>query len=190
MARKLICGVGFRGNSVNSTDSKISNAEFPFYRKWKDMIYRCYSEKEKERNPCYEDCKVCEEWLNFDSFKSWMQSQDWQGNQLDKDILLAGNKIYSPEACCFVSGAVNKFLTDSKRSRGEFKIGCYYDKKLRAFRARCSNPFSNKLESLGLFECDTSAHLAWKKRKHELACQLADLQTDQRVAAALRVRYL
>ena len=33
------------------------------------------------------------------------------------------------------------------------------------------------------------AHEAWKARKHEHACKLADIQSDVRVAKVLRTRY-
>ena len=191
MSKKLVCGIG-----INDADYKV---EFlvegkkqicPIYRKWRNMIHRCYSIKAKERDRCYRDVSVCKEWLTFSNFKSWMESQDWQGKELDKDLLIKGNKVYSPEACIFIDRIVNVFMTDSALSRGCHLIGCYFDKQLLRFRSRCSNPFSKKLESLGLYNSELDAHQAWRKRKHELACQLAELQKDSRIADALRVRYL
>jgi hypothetical protein len=190
MAKNLICDIG-----VNDADYSVEfrsgskKVICPIYRKWRDMIHRCYSKKAKERDQCYKDVSVCNEWLKFSNFKAWMQQQDWEGKELDKDLLVDGNKVYSPESCVFVDRVINVFLTDSALSRGSYLIGCYFDKQLLKFRARCSNPFSKKLESLGLYGSELDAHLAWKKRKHELACQLADLQTDERVAKALRYRY-
>jgi hypothetical protein len=162
----------------------------PFYRTWQNMLERCYSDKFKERQPTYRGCSVHPDWLVFSAFKKWMLSKDWQGKQLDKDILFVGNKVYSPETCVFVSAAINKFLTDRVNHRGEFPIGVSYDKARGKFQTHCSNPFTKKYEHLGRFTCPDLAHEAWRKRKRELALQLADLQTDQRVAAALRVRYL
>lgn len=188
---KFVYGAGINdADYVVEKRSKNGRVKCNFYIKWKEMIRRCYSEKEKLRKPYYEDCTLCADWLVFSNFKKWMETQNWQGKQIDKDLLVVGNKIYSPETCCFVDGTTNKFTTDSNASRGKFKIGCYYDNQLKSFRARCSNPFTKKMEHLGLFDNELTAHLAWKKRKHELACQLADLQTDERVAAALRTRYL
>ena len=65
---------------------------------------------------------------------------------------------------------------------------CFH-KRVKKFSATIGNPFTKKQEHLGYFTCPNEAHQAWKKRKHELACQLADIQTDQRVAEALRIRY-
>ena len=123
------------------------------------------------------------------SFRAWMMQQDWEGKQLDKDILVPGNKMYSPDTCVFVGGVVNGFLTDSAAARGEWPLGVHWHERKQKFQSMCCNPFTKKQETLGLFHCPNKAHLAWKARKHELACQLADLQTDERVAEALRTRY-
>ena len=118
-----------------------------------------------------------------------MKKQDWQGNQLDKDMVLEGNKVYSAETCVFVSPTVNSFTIDCGASRGEWLIGVYWDKQAEKFRAMCSNPFTKKRECLGRFTCEQEAHQAWLKRKLELAHELADIQTDHRVAKALIERY-
>lgn len=162
----------------------------PFYVTWTSMLKRCYSKKYQEKRPTYIGCSVCEEWLLFSNFKAWMTEQNWQGNELDKDIIKSGNKIYSPDTCVFVSSVTNSFLLDSAASRGEFLIGVCLDKRAGKCKAQCSNPFTREKEFLGYFDCPNLAHEAWRKRKYEFACQLADLQTDQRVASALRVRYL
>ena len=122
-------------------------------------------------------------------FRAWMETQDWEGKQLDKDILFQGNKEYSPSTCVFVDGIVNNFLLDSAAIRGDWPIGVCWNERDQKFQSNCCNPFTKKREHLGLFHCPNQAHLAWKKRKHELACQLADVQTDERVAEALRARY-
>lgn len=154
------------------------------------MIGRCYGANIQAKNPTYIGCSVCEEWLVFSNFKQWMEKQDWKSKQLDKDLLLVGNKVYSPYTCVFVDSVTNKFTIDSGAARGEWPIGVCFHKHTGKFEAQCKNPFTGKNEHLGLFACPEQAHLAWKRRKHELALRLAGLQTDQRVAYALRTRYL
>lgn len=186
---KLIQGVG-----VNDADYEIGSIvngkrkQCPYYTKWQSMIVRCYSLKYQMEYPTYQGCTVCDEWLTFSNFKAWMETQDWRGKHLDKDLLVQGNKVYSPETCVFVDSMVNLFTIDSAATRGNYPLGVYLH-ECGKYRARCSNPFTKRGECLGLFICPNQAHVAWKKRKHELACQLADLQTDERVAKALRVRY-
>lgn len=161
----------------------------PFYRLWKSMLERSYSEKVKANNPTYKDCIVCDEWLTFSSFRDWVEQQDWEGKHLDKDLLVPGNKVYSPETCVFVSRQVNTFLTDCGAARGEYKIGVCWDKSSRKFQSRCNNPFTGKQEHLGLFTCEQEAHEAWLAKKLEFAIALAAIQSDERVAKALIDRY-
>jgi len=119
-----------------------------------------------------------------------MELQDWEGKELDKDILLVGNKIYSPETCRFVDHIVNSFIEDRSASRGDFMIGVSFMKRHKKFLAQCRNPFSKKGECIGRFDDEISAHNAWKRKKHEHALRLASMQKDSDVAFALSVRYL
>ena len=160
-----------------------------YYKAWDNMLKRCYYIKTQELRTTYKGCTVSEEWLTFSNFKAWMEKQDWEGKQLDKDLLFEGNKIYRPETCVFVTGAVNSFTTDSGATRGEWLIGVYWHKPSEKFLAKCSNPLSGEREYLGLFTCEQEAHEAWLKRKLEIAHELAAIQTDPRVAKALIDRY-
>lgn len=193
---KLICGVG-----VNDSDYTLHKFEIiggkqkriwicPFYQAWKDLLTRCYSPHFHERRPTYIGCSVAEEWITFSAFKSWMEAQEWVGKSLDKDLLIPGNKIYGPDKCVFVSRALNNFLGDCGRARGEFPIGVSWHKRTSTFRADCNNPFTKKSEFIGHYDCPNKAHADWRSRKHQHACRYAELQTDQRIAEALRTRYL
>jgi len=161
----------------------------PFYQAWKNMLTRSYSEKFKLIQPTYRDVSVCKEWHLFSNFKKWMTTQDWEGKQLDKDLLSPGTKEYSPTACVFVSRQVNMFLIDRGAARGEYKIGVCWDKDRSKFIAGCSNPISGKKENLGRFATEDAAHQAWLDRKLDHAYALAALQEDERVAKALIDRY-
>lgn len=161
----------------------------PFYRTWKSMIDRCYSAKRQTKRPTYAGCTVVPEWHSFSAFREWMVDQSWDGMQLDKDILDPGNRVYSPDTCVFVSSQINSFMLDCSASQGEWPVGVSWSKRANKFRAMCSNPFSGRHEIIGCFTCPDAAHEAWRKRKHEHACRYADMQTDQRIAQALRIRY-
>lgn len=188
---KLVQGVGI--NDADYPVYKYENGKVVwqclYYQTWKNMIVRAYSDKYKHRHPTYQGVTVCEEWHSFMRFRAWMEKQDWECKELDKDILVQRNKEYSPTTCVFVDGTVNLFLTDSAAARGEWPIGVHWNERAQKFHSRCRNPLTKKQEHLGYFHCQQEAHLVWKKRKHELACQLADIQADQRVAEALRTRY-
>lgn len=118
-----------------------------------------------------------------------METQDWEGMSLDKDILVSSNKIYAPDRCVFITRITNSFVVECNSVRGEFPIGVYWCKKASKYAAQCRNPFTRKREGLGYYDDIVTAHYAWLARKLELAKLLAAEQKDTRVAAALIARY-
>ena len=160
-----------------------------YYAAWKNMLKRCYSKKFLESNPSYIGTSVCSEWLSATAFKKWMEKQDWSGKCLDKDIVVPGSKLYSPETCAFVLTATNLFVTARDACRGEYPIGVCLYKRTDKYQAQCKNPFTGKKESLGYFSTPEDAHEAWRKRKHELAQLVAATEADPRVVEALKKRY-
>ncbi len=182
------------GNGINDADYKVRvNGKLcPYYKKWLNMLCRCYDDTYAERNTSYTDCIVCPEWLTFSNFSGWVDGQpnkDWQSSCLDKDLFLKSSKIYSPETCVFVDNKVNSFIVTRKGMRGEYLIGVDYHTLGNKFNSRCNDPFKVNKPYLGLFKTELEAHKAWQAKKHEYACQLAELQEDPRVAEALRQRY-
>lgn len=189
--RDLVFGAGINDSEHKTNYSEDGKVKYcSIYLTWRGMIKRCYDKKWHLNKPSYKGCLVCNEWLTFSNFKRWMQSQNWKGNELDKDLLVNGNKVYSPDTCTFVSKLTNSFILDRSAGRGVLPIGVDFYVSSGKFRSQCSNPFNKKHEHLGYFTCQDQAHQAWRSRKHELACQLADMQSDSRVAEALRKRYL
>lgn len=198
--RKLVCGIGI--NDANYVVNKWETVGYvngkrkrklvwvcPFYQVWKSMLVRCYSKKYQEKYPTYKGCSVSKDWLTFSNFKSWAETQDFEGKHLDKDLLFEGNKVYSPDTCVFVTPMVNLFTLDSGTERGERLLGVCWHKKAEKFQAQCRNLFTKKREYLGLFTSEQEAHQVWLKRKFKLAHELAAIQTDERVAKALIARY-
>lgn len=190
--KSLVYGVGINDAdySVNKTD-KITGkvTRCPFYSTWANMLKRCYNSKYQETRQKYKDCFVCEDWIRFSNFKAWMEQQPWKGKHLDKDLLVRGNLVYSPETCIFISPKVNSFLLESDSSRGKHPIGVSWNKNAELFMAYCRNVFSNKREFLGYFKDANLAHQAWLSKKRQLACRLAEEQDDERVSTALIERY-
>lgn len=184
---KLVFGVG-----VNDADYTVSpridgvQIRCPFYAAWTNMLNRCYGKSYHKKQKTYIGCTVCPEWLVFSKFKSWMEAQDWKGKELDKDILEPGNRVYSPEKCIFVSAAINAFVSVNGCDKGEWPVGVYWNSRDKKFTAQCNNPITKVREGVGYHNDPSSAYLAWKKRKHEIACELADQQSDKRLADALR----
>lgn len=192
---KLVHGVGI--NNADYETQKFFTLEgkkkliwiCPFYLKWKAMLGRCYSEKYKQNKPTYSGCSVIPEWHYFMNFRAWMETQEWEGKQLDKDILLPSNKEYGPDTCVFVDLKTNSFLNEKQNARGQWPIGLYFDKKRGKFKSQCKDIITGKEKFLGYYDDPQSAHKAWLTFKLEQAYILAAEQTDPRVAAALIDRY-
>lgn len=185
--RRLIQGVG-----VNDADYQVYKCRrvegkmirdwtCPYYSRWVDMVKRCYSESFKQKYPTYKDCTMHEDWLYFSNFKAWMETQDWEGKQLDKDLLERGNKHYSPMHCIFIHSRINCFIRDSSNYKSKYPTGVSLSKK--KYSASCCNPFTGKSDYLGVYDTPEEAHLAWRIRKRELANQLVNSEyvTDDRV---------
>lgn len=160
----------------------------PYYVTWSHMLNRCYGVGRNSYHRSYNECCVFEGWHLFSEFQSWMSDQDWVDKSIDKDLLLPGNKVYSPDTCVFISNDLNKFLIDQPRNRRGL-AGCTWVERRQKYQSQCWNPFSRKREFLGHFDTEVEAHVAWRKRKHKFACMYADMQIDPRIENALRSRY-
>lgn len=134
--RNLVYGVGI--NDYPFSIKKNGRVRYS-YAKWKSILQRCYDAKFKLTHPSYKDCKVCNEWLFFSNFKKWFDENYIEGYDLDKDILVSGNNIYSPQTCCFVPHHINtlirKFNYKGKylptgisfdKIRNQYKVGGYF----------------------------------------------------------------
>ena len=183
--RGLIYGVG-----VNDADYVVfrpvdgKTSWCPYFTVWRNMLKRCYSKEYQQAKSSYKGCRVAKEWHSFMRFRAWMLTQDWEGNQLDKDIVGDG-KLYSPETCVFIPQALNSFTIDSAASRGAWPIGVSLDKG--KFQADIS--FNGKRKKLGRFNTALEAHLAWAQAKAALAINWIARMTDQRIKDGLQ-RYI
>ena len=144
----------------------------PYYQVWMSMLTRCYCEKYQQKRPTYTKCLVIKEWLVFSVFKKWMKAQNWQGMDLDKDIKIIGNDIYSPETCVFVSRQVNSLLNDCGSARGEWPIGVIFCKRSKKFLSSCCKNGKNK--HIGYFSNPEEASAAYKKYKYKVILETAN----------------
>jgi hypothetical protein len=182
---------------INDAGYVVTNCTY--YKRWFRMLSRCYSKKLHDRSPTYKDCTVCKSWRTFSNFKAWMEQQDWVGKELDKDLLVKGNKIYSPSTCVFINKRTNMFLTDGgvlNRRKRVYLQGVKFESRSKKYLSYCNNPFVGKSEKgrirqelLGKFDTEIEAHNAWRLKKYEHACALAELEENPLVKNALRLRF-
>ena len=159
----------------NKTHEMINGKSTPTkpYYIWHHMLHRSYSENCHRRCPSYIGCSVCEEWHDFDNFREWFIENHKEGYHLDKDLLQQGNKVYSPSTCVFLPPRINTLLIECNRSRGDYPIGVYYDKRYKKFKAQCNNGKGKKVH-LGCFDNPTDAHQAYKTYKYALIRKIAE----------------
>ena len=159
-----VFGIGVLGTKYQA---KINGVQTKEYTLWCDMLKRCYSDAYKKKQPTYEGCEVSDKFKSYEYFYEWCHKQigfDNQGWQLDKDLLVKGNKVYSESTCVFIPAEINSLLTKSTASRGERLIGVCWPKTANAFVARV-NKNKGKSEWLGYFKTEIEAFNAYKQAK-------------------------
>lgn len=159
--KRTVLGVGYKGYGNNPM--YIGNSSTTEYRCWYNMMNRCYSEKQKAITPTYQESLVDESWHNFQNFANWYKGykRKEKGYQLDKDLLVKGNKVYSPENCCLIPSEVNKLIVVSKRSSA--MLGTWFDESRGLWRSSLSK--NSKVVTIGWFETELEAHLEYVKQK-------------------------
>lgn len=97
-------GIGFIG-----VGDRLPYHDKDRYNSWASMIARCYRTRLHEKYPTYEECQCVDGWLNFQNFCEFYDDDKFRkkGWNLDKDLLILGNKVYSPETCVFLPKALN-----------------------------------------------------------------------------------
>lgn len=183
---KLVYGVGVMdlpGKAAIKISGKWRDA--PAYGAWSSMLERAYCPKYQAQHPAYLGVTVCEEWLAFSNFKRWYDANHVEGWQLDKDLLIPGNRQYNPGGCIYIPQALNSFLNSSGRTRGKYPIGVHWDAEDKKFRATIR--VNGKSKSLGRFATAMEAHLCWWSKKFELASEYKDLcdSIDKRLFSGL-----
>ena len=182
-----VYSIGIVGTKYPITINGVKTKE---YTLWQNMLQRCYSTTLKKKHPTYIGCEVSDNFKSFEYFYEWCNKQigfGIEGWQLDKDLLVKGNKVYSESTCVFIPNEVNKILTKSTASRGEHLIGVCWCKTHKAFVAQV-NKNKGKRGLLGSFKTELEAFNAYKTAKEAFIKEQAEKwkgQIDERAYEAL-----
>lgn len=151
------------------------------YSVWRGMIDRCYNSNSKQYH-CYggRGVTVCEEWHNYSNFEKWYDTnfytlESGERVEIDKDILVDDNKIYSPTTCIFAPKQINTMFIDggsSKKKKNDLPIGVYYDKEKKKYRSEID--IKGKAKKLGTFNTPEEAEAVYLKAKSEYIKQMAE----------------
>lgn len=173
---KTVYGVGITGDESTTENGK----HIKEYVVWSSLLQRCYDVKFLKRYLTYEGCVVSENFKYFPYFKEWYLKQigsNKDGWELDKDILVKGNRLYSEDTCCFVPKEINLLFSKAHSENGELPIGVSYHNKGCRYKARISVNGSNNY--LGLFNTPEEAFQAYKRAKESYIKAVADKWKDQ-----------
>jgi hypothetical protein len=132
-------------------------------------------------HPTYVGCSVAEPWRRLSGFWEWAEPRWSPGLQLDKDILVPGNRVYGPETCCFVSQALNNLVKVPRAKRGTLPAGVVVRRGL--FQARCW--VGGKRKNLGSFGSPEEAHAVYVEFKVGQIREASGEQDDARIATGL-----
>jgi hypothetical protein len=168
---KSVFGVGYIGIGVHSpTDGKKATIA---YEHWRSMLLRCYCRNTQQTNPTYIGCTVSEDWHCFNTFAEWFYKNKFHtyGYQLDKDILVKGNKNYSAETCSLVPREINTLFNSREAARGIFSQGVRPYNNSGRFEAKVRQ--SGVYRPLGVFDTPEEASEAYKAGKEARVKEVA-----------------
>ena len=173
-----VFGVGVLGTKYLS---KIDGVKTKEYMLWSGMLKRCYSntnvcDASNNKYPTYIDCEVSNKFKSYEYFYEWCNKQigfGSEGWQLDKDLLIKGNKIYSEDSCVFLPQEINQILVKRTASRGEYLIGVHWHNASKAFVAQVGKS-KGKQEWLGVFKTEIEAFNTYKVAKEAFVKEQAN----------------
>lgn len=154
---------------------------------WHAMRQRCGVGGTKKPKSGYSDCSISENFLNFQYFAEWCQPQiayGREGYELDKDILVLNNRVYSENHCVFIPQELNSFLCVNSGPVSDLPKGV----------TRCKDKYMARLAAvgyLGVYATPEQASMVYQNaRNKELFKWLVRLQSgeflvDKKVITAL-----
>lgn len=165
-----IFGVAYMGEGKYSSGNDFKKSlTYSVYTK---VIKRCYDESFYEKHPTYRGCSTSSEWLCYNTFADWYETHEFYGlgYDLDKDLLVAGNKIYSAETCTMLPIEVNRAISGNPNNETGFH-GIV--KSNNRYKARCTVE-NNERKYLGRFDTPEEASAAYVKAKEDYIHRLAE----------------
>lgn len=166
-----LCGVGILGGRFDIKENGIPNRE---YKIWYSMMNRCYDKTYQRRFPTYRECEVSDYFKCYDNFHVWCNEQKgfkeefWQ---LDKDLLITGNKMYGETTCAFLPSVINLAIVKPAKVK-ELPVGVTLSSDKKKFVARISRYGNNEI--LGRFLDLESAKEVYKHAKVSYITELAN----------------
>lgn len=162
---KSICGIGYFGIGTYKGFDEVNKRPTKEYDAWRSMIRRCYGNLDNCK--AYRDCTVCDEWLCFQTYAKWYEENYYKFKDevmtVDKDILIKGNRVYSPDTCLIVPVSINSMFVKCKNNRGNLPIGVYMHRG--KYVSHCADVDLGCQKTLGEFKDPVTAFNKYKEYK-------------------------
>ena len=195
--RTPVYGVGI--NDVFIPDYSLSAT----WSRWNGILRRTDNRDTRwvKKNLRYKGCTMDPRWFKLSVFKEWTETWDDPDNkEIDKDILIQGNKHYGPDTCLMVRPIVNSWFKPSSKNPESglpwgvticnmWKTGRVKDKPYRTQ----INPViregntvrPGKRTGLGRFDTAEEASFVFQQARKEQLGIIIDTEDDPRVKDAL-----
>lgn len=168
----------FRSGEIASSRQYIEKNK-KIRARWRYIKERCSNCESYKKNTLstYKNVTLCDEWFIFENFKDWYEKNEYmvegEDCHIDKDILIKGNKVYSPNTCIFVPKRINSIFafkkTHSKLPSGVEK---YIVNGIVKYKSRIYK--DDKEKYLGIFETKEEAFEVYKTEKEKYIKEVAD----------------
>jgi len=167
---KSVLGLGYLGFGKYKT--QVNKVVTISYAVWVAMLTRCYGAINNPKNIRYKDCTVCESWLDFQVFSEWYCGNESYGlgYELDKDLLVKGNKIYSSDTCTLIPHTINTVINVKSYKASGLPTGVC---KHHSGAYESAVKFKGGVKYLGYFKDKDEAFLIYKKEKEIILKTLA-----------------
>lgn len=181
-------------NYTSDQIAKVNNRKA--YKCWEKILNRAKYNTKAHNKMAYADVSICDEWLDYSNFEKWYEENyyeiDGERMDIDKDILVKGNRVYSSETCIFApqtintlfemktSKAVSHHFTNKNLSpKGEYlPVGVTWCNEKQKYRASL-NIGNQKVKNLGRFDTLEEAFAVYKQAKEARIKEVAEQYKDK-----------
>lgn len=164
--KRTVSGVGYLG--IGPYKSKHNRVSDEAYNRWKNMLARCYDEQIRAKQPAYNDCTVHPDWHNFQTYAEWFYNNPYykKGWNVDKDLLVFGNRQYGPDTCVLLPAEINSAMQMRVSKEDGLPNGVKMNSSCPHLFEASSSLF-NKKTYLGLYSSVDEAANAYKSFRED-----------------------
>ena len=130
---------------------------------WRRILYKCFDDEVKD----HLICKIDNNWLNFQVFAKWYNTNNIPSWCIDKDLKIPGNKKYSPDTCLVIPTELNSSIKDGYKSKSKLPFGINFNSKGKGLKYWINNEYNN--QKSGYFDnLDEAIKFYWDQKYKRL----------------------